>query len=451
MNTVIRNITVVNEGREEVNDVLIEGERIGKIAPAITVPNDTICKEIRGDGLFLLPGMIDAQVHFREPGLTWKGTIYSESKAALAGGITSFMEMPNTRPATMSLELLEEKFTLASNYSWGNYSFFMGLTKENADQALRINNATVCGVSDDGLYFDSLNSLMADHPDYLERFLRRSGSLVALHSEKSGIIRKNTAYYKSLQSSGEDASLHSRIHSTEGCVAATKDILDVAYSTRARVHLLHISTGQESALFDNDIPLPEKRITAEACLPHLYFSQDDYPSLGHRIKWNPSVKTPADRQALFMGLHSSRLDFIATDHAPHLLSEKQGDCFTALSGGPLVQHALPALVDLMHQGKISIRDIARFTAHNVAEAYRVQERGYIREGYYADLILVDALQLTKVGKDNLLYKCGWSPFEGKSLRGAVVGTFVNGNLMFCKGKHSQFRAGHRLAFSKIRH
>ena len=450
MKTIIRNASIVNEGTLIVADLLLVNERIERIGSSIDFKNNGTYTEINAEGLYLLPGVIDDQVHFREPGLTHKGTIYSESKAAVAGGITSYMEMPNTIPNTLTQELLEEKYDIASKTSFANYSFFMGINQNNLEEALKTDNENVCGITDDGLYFNNDDGILANYPDFLEKLFSRTDTLVALHSEDDAIIKNNSSKYRLLYGENIPFEFHSKIRSEEACLVATKRVLEIARKHNNRLHLFHISTLAEANLFDNQIPIREKRITAEACLHHLWFSDEDYQRLEAKIKWNPAIKTKKDKNGLLAALLENRLDIIASDHAPHTIEEKNGSYFKAMSGGPLVQHGLPAMLELFHQGKISIEKIAEKMSHNVAEIYRISDRGYIREGYYADLVLVDLNNAWTVTPENILYKCQWSPFENQYFKSKIVKTFVNGNLVYNDGIISETSKGKRLKFSKIR-
>ena len=443
----IKQAHIVNDGKITNADLLIVNDRIEKIAPHISDLNSAI---IDAEGLYLLPGVIDDQVHFREPGLTHKGNIYTESKAAVAGGITSFMEMPNTIPNTLTQELLEAKYDAAAKSSLANYSFFMGINKDNLEEALKTNTENVCGITDDGLYFNNDEGILANYPDYLEVLFSRSETLIALHSENDAIIRRNTEKYRRLYSDDIPFKFHALIRSEEACLEATRGVLEIAKKHHNRLHLFHISTLAEANLFDNKLPVGEKRITAEACIHHLWFSDRDYETLGAKIKWNPSVKSKSDREGLLSALLDNKLDIIATDHAPHTIEEKSGNYFKALSGGPLVQHALPAMLELHHQGKISLEKLVEKMCHNVAEIYRIKDRGYIREGHYADLVLVDLNNPWKVKTENILYKCGWSPFENQTFRSGIVKTFINGHLVFDNGAFDETKKGMRMKFSKIR-
>jgi dihydroorotase len=447
MRILIKNATVVNEGQIKIADVLIVGQRIDKISNNIT---DSQAHIIEAKGLHLFPGIIDDQVHFREPGLTNKATIYSESRAAVAGGITSFMEMPNTLPNTLTQELLEEKYTIASTTSFVNYSFFMGINKDNLEEALKTSTENVCGITDDGLYFNNDEGILANYPDFLEKLFSRTETLVALHSEDDSIIKNNTEMYCKKYGTDIPFDCHPKIRNEEACVIATERVLKIARKHNNRLHLFHISTLAEANLFDNTIPIDKKRITAEACIHHLWFSDKDYEKLGSKIKWNPAVKTELDKNGLLQALLENRLDIIATDHAPHTIAEKSGNYFQALSGGPLVQHALPAMLELFHQGKITLEKIVEKMCHNVSLIYKMKDRGYIREGYFADLVLLDLNNTWKVTPSNILYKCKWSPFEDQIFQSKIMKTFVNGTMVFNDGLFNESKAGMRLKFSKIR-
>jgi dihydroorotase len=450
MNTIIRNTSIVNEGKVFVSDILIVNDRIEKIDPVINLSGHHAFQEINAEGLYLLPGAIDDQVHFREPGLTHKATIHSESKASIAGGITSFMDMPNTIPNTLTQLLLEEKYSIASKTSLANYSFFMGINQHNFEEALKTDNENVCGITDDGLYFNNNKGILANYPHILDELFSRTSSLVALHCEDDTIIKNNTSHYRHLYGSNIPVNFHPKIRSEEACVTATKRVLDIAKKYNNRLHILHVSTLAEANLFDNNTPTRKKRITAEACIHHLWFSDKDYEKLGNKIKWNPAIKTEEDKNGLYAALLDNKIDIIATDHAPHTMEEKNGTYFESMSGGPLVQHGLPAMLELFHQGKISIEKIVEKMSHNVAEIYRIKERGYIREGYYADLVLVDINNPWKVSAENILYQCRWSPFENQFFKSKIMKTFVNGRLAYDNGTFNNDRKGMRLKFDKCR-
>ncbi|MEN9972993.1 MAG: hypothetical protein RIS20_1340 [Bacteroidota bacterium] len=450
MKTVLKNATLVNEGRRIISDVLISNQRIEKIAKDIGVDKRQKITEIDVAGKLLIPGMIDDQVHFRDPGLTHKATIYSESRAAVAGGITSFMDMPNTVPNTLSLELLEEKYQLANQTSIANYSFFMGISKGNLEEALRIDNERVCGITDDGLYFNDEEGILANYPDFLEQLFQRSDSLIALHSEDDAIIHEKTQQFFKQFGRNIPSSFHSKIRTSEACVTATKRVLELAKKSNVRLHFFHVSTGEEAELFEANAHPRDKRITAEACVHHLYFNEEDYATLGDRIKWNPSIKTKEDNVRLLKALEENRIDIIATDHAPHTWSEKTGDYFDVKSGGPLVQHALLALMELHLDGLLSLEKLVQKTSHHVAELYRIIDRGYLREGFFADLALIDLEKETIVNKNQLQYACKWSPFEGKVFRSSIHQTWVNGLLVYDQGNFPSTANGMRMGFEKNR-
>ncbi len=440
----LRGATLVNEGKEFVADVLIEGKRISKIAPSISV--DGLVEEINCEGLHLLPGCIDDQVHFREPGLTHKANIQSESRAAVAGGITSFMEMPNTVPNTLTQELLEEKYQRAAEVSPANYSFFMGASNDNYDEVMRTNIQNVCGVK---IFMgSSTGNMLVDNTSTLEHLFANVPMLIATHCEDEGTIRHNLELYK--EKYGEDIpmSAHPLIRNAEACYLSSSKAVELAKKNNTRLHILHISTGIETELFRNDIPLEQKRITAEACVHHLWFSDADYDSKGAWIKWNPAVKTAADREQIWQALLDNRIDVIATDHAPHTIEEKQQKYLQAPSGGPLVQHALLAMLDASANGKIPLVRVAEKMAHAVATCFQIKDRGFIREGYFADLVLVDLKKQTTVTKDSLFYQCGWSPFEGTTFSSSVEKTFVNGEIVYENGQLTGVKSGERLAFNR---
>ncbi len=440
----LRGATLVNEGKEFAADVLIEGKRISKIAPSISV--DGQVNEINCEGLHLLPGCIDDQVHFREPGLTHKANIQSESRAAVAGGITSFMEMPNTVPNTLTQELLEAKYQRAAEVSPANYSFFMGASNDNYDEVMRTDIQNVCGVK---IFMgSSTGNMLVDNTNTLEHLFANVPMLIATHCEDEATIRHNLELYK--EKYGEDIpmSAHPLIRSAEACYLSSSKAVELAKKNNTRLHILHISTGIETELFRNDIPLEQKRITAEACVHHLWFSDADYDSKGAWIKWNPAVKTATDREQIWQALLDNRIDVIATDHAPHTIEEKQQKYLQAPSGGPLVQHALLAMLDASANGKIPLVRVAEKMAHAVATCFQIKDRGFIREGYFADLVLVDLKKKTTVTKDSLFYQCGWSPFEGTTFSSSVEKTFVNGEIVYENGQLTGVKSGERLAFNR---
>ena len=440
---VIKNSTIVNEGSQIVSDVLISGGRIEKIAPTISVN----AKEINGEGKYLFPGAIDDQVHFREPGLTHKATIYSESKAAVAGGVTSFMEMPNTIPPVFTHDLLEDKYTIASRTSLANYSFFMGTSNSNADEALRTNERKkdVCGIK---IFMGaSTGNLLVDNYLTLDKVFRESEVLIATHCEDEKIIRDNLEKFKA---KGREltAADHPLIRNEEGCFESSFAAIQLAKKHNSRLHILHISTEKELQLFTNMIPLADKRITAEVCVHHLHFTADDYERLGNQIKCNPAIKAPHHKEALWKALLDDRLDVIATDHAPHTWQEKDEPYLQAHAGLPLVQHPLLLMLYYYKQGRISLEKIAQKMSHHVAECFQINERGYIREGYFADLVLVDLDSPIQVKKENILYKCGWSPLEGFTFPASVNTTFVNGIPVYENGIWNESHKGQRLSFNR---
>jgi len=448
-NVLIKNAKIVNEGTITEGDVLIKGQRIEKIAKSIAEPDGkTFIIDAEGD--YLLPGMIDDQVHFRDPGLTQKADIHSESIAAVAGGVTSFMDMPNTIPNTLTQELLEEKYQLGAKKSVANYSFFMGVNKNNIEEVLKTDNENVCGVTDDGLYFDDEDGILANYPDYLDVLFSKVDTLIALHSEDDAIIKKNTEKYKQQFGNEIPFEYHPKIRSEEACVTATKRVLEIAKKHSTRFHLYHVSTAAEANLLERGNLIRNKRITGEACAHHLMFNDTDYDELGRWIKWNPSIKTKSDQEGLLKALLDGKLDIVATDHAPHTKEDKAGNYFSSKSGGPLVQHALPSLLELHHEGKITLPQIVEKSAHNVAEIYRMIDRGYIREGCFADLVLVSKKHPWIVNEDNILYKCGWSPFSGRKFHYAITHTLVNGQLVYTNGKVDSTGLGMRLKFEKER-
>ncbi|QHS56755.1 dihydroorotase [Mucilaginibacter sp. 14171R-50] len=439
----IKSATIVNEGRQTQADLFVKNGFIEKIGGNINVKAD---KEINAEGLHLLPGCIDDQVHFREPGLTHKGNIYSESRAAVAGGITSFMEMPNTVPNALTQQLLQDKYDIAARNSPANYSFFMGASNDNLDEVLRTDARNVCGIK--VFMGSSTGNMLVDNPHTLENLFAQSPMLIATHCEDEATIKSNLAHYKQLLGDNIPVRLHPKIRSAEACYLSSSMAVELAKKHNTRLHILHISTAKETHLFSNDIPLADKRITAEACIHHLWFTDADYETKGNFIKWNPAVKTAEDRDEILKAVLDGRIDVIATDHAPHTLEEKAQPYLQAPSGGPLVQHALPAMLELYHQGKITLEQVAEKMAHNVATIFRVEKRGFIREGYWADLVLVNLNNPWQVNKDNILYKCGWSPFEGNTFKARVVSTIVSGNLAYEEGKLVSQQSGQRMTFER---
>lgn len=442
MQTIIHNATIINEGRKFVSDIFLRDGIIERIDPSISVKHKT--DEIAGDGLHLMPGAIDDQVHFREPGLTHKATIATESAAALAGGITSFMEMPNTVPNTLTQKLLEEKYQLAEKQSWANYSFFMGAGNNNMEELLKTNPENVCGVK--VFMGSSTGNMLVDNPVTLEQIFSKIPLLIATHCEDEQTIRHNLEKYKAEFGAHLQAKHHPLIRSEEACYLSSSHAVNLAKKHNTRLHILHISTAKETELFDNSKPLAEKRITAEACIHHLWFTDEDYSAKGNFIKWNPAIKTKNDRDTILNAVLNNKIDVIATDHAPHTLEEKQKPYIEAPSGGPLVQHALPAMLELYHQGKISLEQIAEKMCHAPAVCFRIKNRGYIREGYAADVVLFNLHSPWKVEKNNLLYKCGWSPFEGTTFSSQILHTFINGIHVYNNGKLQHQGKGQRLNF-----
>ena len=442
----IKNINVVNEGKIETLDVLIANERIERIAQQISEVSGTYT-EINGEGKYLLPGVIDDQVHFREPGLTHKATIYTESKAAVAGGTTSFMEMPNTVPAALTQDLLEEKYTIGANSSLANYSFFMGTSNDNADEVLRTNDKKndVCGIK---IFMgSSTGNLLVDNYLTIDKIFRDSEVLISTHCEEESLIKENLQRLKA-QKAVLEPSDHPVIRDAEECFESSFKAVQLAKKHGTRLHILHISTEKELQLFTNMLPLKDKRITAEVCVHHLHFTSNDYAQYGNLIKCNPAIKAPQNKEALWKALLDDRLDVIATDHAPHTWAEKNEPYEKAHAGIPLVQHSLLLMLHYWQKGKISLETIVRKMSHAVADCFQVKDRGYIREGYYADLVIVDLNQNTTVTKENILAKCGWSPFEGQTFPAAIIHTFVNGNLVYGNGTWNESIKGKRLTFER---
>lgn len=445
MNTIlIRNAKVVNEGFIYHADIFIKNGIIEKIdRNGISIPAD---RTIDATGLYLLPGLIDDQVHFREPGLTYKGEIYTEAKAGVAGGVTSYMEMPNTLPNAVTLHLLEDKYSRAAECSLANYSFYMGTTNKNLDDLLNVDETRICGVK---IFMgSSTGDMLVDDPVALENIFRNVNILIATHCEDDGMIQKNKQLF--VEKYGEDmpAKYHGLIRNDEACYRSSSFAVELAKKYNTRLHVLHISTAKELGLFRNDIPLSEKRITAEACIHHLWFSDADYETKGNYIKWNPAVKSAADRDAIFNAVLDGRIDVIATDHAPHTIEEKEQSYLKAPSGGPLLQHSLNAMIEFYKQGKITLEKVVEKTSHNVAMMFEIDRRGFIREGYYADLVLIDLNKEYTVSKENLYYKCGWSPFEGTTFHSKITHTLVNGNIVYENGRFDESRYGMRLKFNR---
>src|SRR5688572_8048878 len=443
-NTLITNANIVNEGKVFEGDVLIRGQYIEAIGKDLSSrPADFV---IDAKGNFLLPGVIDDQVHFREPGLTHKGNIHSESRAAVAGGVTSYMEMPNTNPPTFTQELLAEKYSMASRTSLANYSFYIGASNDNLDEVMKTDIRKVCGLK---IFMgSSTGNLLVDDPKTLEGFFSTFPSLIAAHCEDESTIRNNSAEYK--QRYGEDVPIecHPQIRSVEACFKSSSFAIGLAKKHGTRFHVLHISTAKETSLFENNIPLAEKKITSEACIHHMWFNDSDYKNLGTLIKWNPAIKTAADQDAIFAAMLDDRIDVIATDHAPHTREEKNNTYFSAPSGGPLIQHSLVAMLEFYHRGKIKLEKIVEKMSHNPAILFQINRRGFIREGYFADVALVDLKKPWTIGSGNILAKCGWSPFEGSTMTSQVTHTFVSGHLAYSEGKLNEGKMGERLVFDR---
>jgi dihydroorotase len=440
----IKGATIVNEGKQEAKDLLIRDGLIAKVDTSIS--NILGVEEINADGLFLLPGVVDDQVHFREPGLTHKGELFTESRAAVAGGITSYMEMPNTIPNALTQELLQDKYDRAAQVSLGNYSFFMGASNDNLEEVLRTEEKNVCGVK---IFMgSSTGNMLVDNEKTLSGIFSECPMLIATHCEDEAIIRKNTAEFKDRYGEDVPISAHPLIRNEEACYLSSSKAIELAKKHDTRLHILHISTEKETHLFDNSVPLADKRITAEACIHHFTFNDSFYDSKSTLLKWNPAVKSEADRAGIFKALLDDRIDIIATDHAPHTWDEKQNKYFKAPSGGPLVQHALPAMMDHVKNGTITIERMVEKMCHAPAICFQLENRGFVREGYQADLVLVDSNKPWQVSKKNILYKCGWSIFEGTTFSSSVTDTFVNGHRAYSNGKLDDSILGQRLSFDR---
>lgn len=443
--TLIKNARIVNEGKIIEGDILIEGDIIKEVADSISAKSaDVVIIDVEGNYVF--PGAIDDQVHFREPGLTHKATIETESRAAVAGGITSFVEMPNTNPQTTTVEALEHKFDIASKSSYANYSFMFGGTNDNLDEILKVDPKSVAGLK---IFLgSSTGNMLVDDPKVLEKIFSSTDMVISVHCEDEATIRKNLQDH--IDKYGEDIpmSKHPIIRSEEACYLSSSKAIELAKKTGARLHVFHLSTGKETNLFTNKMPLKDKKITSEVCIHHLWFSDEDYDKKGSLIKWNPAVKTAKDRDQLWKALLDDRIDVIATDHAPHTLEEKKQVYTKAPSGGPLVQHAFVAMIEMYHRGKISLEKIAEKMCHNPSILFEVEKRGYIKPGYFADLVIIDINNPWSVNKDNILYKCGWSPFEGTTFKSRITHTFVNGILAYNNFKVLDVKAGKRLTFNR---
>ena len=440
----IKNATIVNENKTFLGDVLIENEIIKEISSEIKASENT--EVINAEGKFLIPGFIDDQVHFREPGLTHKANIATESRAAVAGGITTFIEMPNTVPQATTQELLEDKFTIAANDSYANYSFMFGGTNDNLEELLKTDPKKVAGIK---LFLgSSTGNMLVDNEAVLEKIFSSTKMIISVHCEDEATIRKNTQEF--IDKYGDDIPVkyHPIIRSEEACYLSSSKAIELAKKTGARLHIFHVSTAKETALFRNDIPLEEKQITAEVCIHHLWFSDKDYEEKGTHIKWNPAVKTEKDRLGLWEALLDDRIDVLATDHAPHTLEEKDNVYTKAPSGGPLVQHAVTAILEKVKEGVISIEKAVEKMSHNPAKLFQIEKRGFIKEGYFADLVLIDTNKPQTVSKDNILYKCGWSPFEGTTFSSTISHTFINGNLIYNEGVFNDEIKGKRITFNR---
>jgi len=430
----IKNATIVNEGKIEKTDVLFYDEIIQKVGNIQTEKEHHV---IDGTGKYLLPGIIDCQVHFRDPGNTHKGDLYTESKAAIAGGVTSFIDMPNTIPNALSLTEVSNKYDLASKKSLANYGFVLGVNSDNIDEIMNMDTSQLIGISDDGLYFTKKANLLSDNPEIMEKLFANCKSIIAIHSEKEKIIEKNEEEFKKKYGDDVPIEYHPIIRSERACYEATKDSIELANKYKAKLHILHLTTEAETHLFDNSIPLDQKRITTEVSVHHLWFCDKDYKRLGKLIKWNPAIKTEKDKKGLLKALIDDRIDIITTDHAPHTLEEKQRPYFQSMSGGPMVQHSLNCMLEFYLKFEISLEKVVEKMCHNPAILYKIERRGYIKEGYYADLTLVDMNSPWTVNQENILYKCAWSPLEGTTFQAKIVNTFVNGNLVFENGHFNE--------------
>ena len=442
----IINATIINEGKTFKGNLIVNGETIEHISAAPSGVDKFLPEAvINAEGLWLLPGVIDDQVHFREPGLTHKGDIYTESKAAVAGGVTSFMEMPNTKPQTTTIELLHDKFKIASQKSIANYSFYLGATNDNIEEITKVDPRYVCGLK--VFMGSSTGNMLVDHEEALEKIFRLSPTIITTHCEDEHIIRKNLEKYQGIYGNNIYIKYHASIRSAEACYLSSAKAVRLAKRHNARLHLLHLSTASELELLDNSIPLIEKKITGEVCIHHLWFNDNDYDRLGWRIKWNPSVKSETDRVALIRGLKNNLLDVVATDHAPHLITEKDNLYTSSASGGPMVQHSLLAMLELSRKGYFTPELVVEKMCHSPATLFRIEKRGFIREGYFADLVLVNPNKTQAVTKENLLYKCGWSPLEGETLSHTVEMTIVNGRIVYSKGVFNETVKGKALTFN----
>jgi len=441
----IKNAKIVNEGTIFEGDVLIENDLIVEIADSISLKTSD-CIVIDAEGNYLMPGAIDDQVHFREPGLTHKGDIESESRAAVAGGITSFIEQPNTVPNAVTQEILQDKYDIAAQKSFANYSFMMGATNDNLEEVLKTNPKNVAGIK---IFLgSSTGNMLVDNEAVLEKIFSSTPMLIAVHCEDETTIKNNLAAFKEQYGDDVPVTAHNLIRSAEACYISSSKAVALAKRTGARLHIFHLSTAKEMELFTNKIPLEDKKITAEVCVHHLWFTDEDYKTKGNFIKWNPAVKTAEDRAELWKALNDGRIDVIATDHAPHTKEEKMQSYLNAPSGGPLVQHAVVAMFEAHHQGKITVEKIVEKMCHNPAKIFKIEKRGFIREGYHADLVIVNPSLPWSVKSENILYKCGWSPFEGYTFKSRITHTFVNGELVYNNFKVKDTKAGKRLLFDR---
>lgn len=439
--TLIKNISIVNEGNTIVGDLLIDRGIIQNIGE---FDDDKKAIVIDGTGKYLFPGIIDGQVHFREPGLTHKGDLYTESKAAIAGGVTSFIDMPNTFPNVLTMDILNEKYQIAAEKSLANFGFFLGVNGDNLNEVLELDTSKLLGISDDGLYFTKKGNLLADNPETMERLFANCKSIIAIHSEKEQIVEENEQLFREEYGENVPIKFHPIIRSEKACYEATKRAIAIANKHKARLHILHLTTEAETHLFRNDIALKKKNITTEVSVHHLWFCDRDYTRLGTLIKWNPAIKTANDKRGLLKALLDDRIDIVTTDHAPHTLEEKQKPYFQAMAGGPMVQHSLNIMLEFYKQGLITLEKITEKMCHNPATLYSIDRRGFIRKGYFADLTIVDLNVSWTVDKNNILSKCGWSPLEGTTFQTKVTHTFVNGNLVYDNGKFNEAQRGRAL-------
>jgi dihydroorotase len=443
----IKNAKIINEGKTFLSDLLIIDELITAIGSSdqFDIPSGT--KIIDATGQLLIPGVIDDQVHFREPGLTHKGDIYSESRAAVAGGVTSFMDMPNTNPQTITIDILNDKYMIGSENSFTNYSFYLGATNTNLDEVLKVDHSSVCGIK---LFMgSSTGNMLVDNEDSLKKLFSSTSLPITAHCEDESIIRKNIEIYRTKYGEDIPVRLHPQIRSREACFKSSSHAVNLAKEFNTKLHILHLSTADELKLFSNELPLSQKRITGEVCIHHLWFDESSYDDLGSFIKWNPAIKTRFDRDALISGVNNNTIDIVATDHAPHTLDEKRNSYFKSPSGGPLIQHSLVAMLELWYRNIFGLEKVVEMMCHNPAILFNIRKRGFIREGYQADLCLVDTTSPWTVSKENLLYKCGWSPFEGVTFQSKVVQTIVNGTIVYDNGIINDNYRGQRLLFDRL--